>query len=173
MAVDIIYYDNLLSIDLYDLVVPFSLTDWIIKFFLLHTYLGLSSLRNRYTTTASLVLSTGSWDISGLLRIYLQTSTTNHHLRNPLPFIWRLPFISFLLRLIPVFGIESCWVPCSPRYRGGVFMFLRTNIIFLPLFPVPSSYFISLWLVIYFCDHKYLVVFHYQIWNHIQLRWNF
>ena len=31
MAVDIIYYDNLLSIDLYDLVVPFSLTDWIIK----------------------------------------------------------------------------------------------------------------------------------------------
>ena len=69
-------------------------------------------------------------------------SLAKHHLQNPLPFVWYLPFILF--RLIPVFGIESFWVLCSPRYGGRVLTFLRLDIIFLPLFPAPLHYFNSL-----------------------------
>ena len=146
-----IYNDGFILRDLYNLSQLFSLTGWILN--PSSPYLGLYSLRIRYTTSASLVMSTGSWDISIHLRKYLQTSATKHHLWNPLPFVWYLPFISFLLRLIPVFGIESFRVPCSPRYRGRVLMFLRTDIIFLLPFPVLSLYFISLPLVIIFHSH--------------------
>ena len=86
-------------------------------------HIGLVSIHHRYATSASLVLSNGTWDISGLIRVCLQTSATKHHLWNPLPFIWRLQFI-FQLQLIPVFWIESCWVSCSPRYRRRMYTLL-------------------------------------------------
>ena len=70
-------------------------------------------------------------------------------------------------------GIESCWVSYSPRYRGRMFTFHRTDMIFHPLFPAPSSYFISLPLGICFRDHHTLFIFHYQIWESIPLWWNF
>ena len=46
MAVNIIYYVDLLSIDLYNLFVPFSLTGWIIN--TSSPYLELSSTCSRY-----------------------------------------------------------------------------------------------------------------------------
>ena len=136
-------------------------------------HIGLVSIHHRYATSASLVLSNGTWDISGLIRVCLQTSATKHHLWNPLPFIWCLPFIFFLLKLIPVFWIESCWVLYAPRYHGRMFMFLRADIIFLPPFPPPSSYFISFRFGICFRDHHTLFVFHFQNWDSISFWWNF
>ena len=137
-----IYYDGFISRDLYNLSPLFRLTGWALN--CSSPYQGLYSLCNRYTTSTSLVLSTGSRDIFDHLRIYFQTSTGKHHLQIPLPFFWYLPFIFFLFRLIPVFRIESFWVLCSPICRGRVFTFLRTDIIFLPPFPARSLPLINL-----------------------------
>ena len=77
--------------------------------------------------------------ISNHLTIYLQASAMRHHLWNPLPFVWYLPFIFFLFRLIPVLGIESVLVLCSPGYRGRVLTFLWEDIIFRFLHPLATS----------------------------------
>ena len=88
------------------LIIPSALPGW--KMVLHRSLISsfpLPRFRLKCATSASLVLSTETWDTSGFIRIYLQTSARKYHLWKPLPFIWHLSFNFFILKVIPVLWI--------------------------------------------------------------------